>query len=86
MSGDPVIDEALKIRDRLLNVAKEIGYQHKPGALRDFDMKTCKQAAEMLQKLGTEVDRLRMGIGHFHHGRMSIFDLEKMTKNWNGDK
>lgn len=88
---DPVIDQAIKLRDRLLDVAKELriaARSAKTDAGRqcaDMDAKTCDDAAAMLQKLGTEVTRLRQGIGCFHYGRIDRFALRRMSENWNDD-
>jgi hypothetical protein len=80
MSPDPVIERAIKLRDRLLDCAKEFDFNAlrymKLGAREavEEDAKACREAAEMMAKLGTEVTRLRLGIQHFYYGR-----------NWNGE-
>ncbi len=87
MSNDAVIREAIKLRDRLIDVGKEIGYRdaRTPAAieLRAMDQKTVADAAEMMAKLGREVTRLRLAILHFDHGRMDRFELRGIVKNWN---
>jgi len=87
---DPVIRDAINMRDGLLHIAKEFrmqGEDPRVSATRKelaaIDAKYCEDAAEMLQKLGTEVDRLRMGIGGMLDYHMSRGDLRQMTRNWN---
>ena len=85
---DPVIRDAIKLRDRLVECAKEfriLGKRAKTpaGASWAIDANACDQAAAMLQKLGTEVTRLRLTIQHFDAGRMSRLELRKVVGNWN---
>lgn len=89
---DSVIADGIKLRDRLLGTAKELRIQaemHKvlgkatQSELCDMDAQVCEESAEMMQKLGTEVTRLRLGIGHFKHGQMSKLDLCKFPNTWN---
>lgn len=88
---DPVIKKAIAMRDGLVAAAREfrrIGKRSDHAAtkeLMEMDAVNCENAAEMLEKLGTEVDRLRLGIGIRHYGRLSGAKLMAMTKNWNGD-
>ena len=81
---DPIIQHAIKLRSQLLDVAKELG---RPPAmnmqLRAMDAKTCNDSAEMLKKLGTEIARLRLGIGHYEYGKISRHDLIQMPRSWN---
>ena len=56
--------------------------------LAEHDAVACERAAAMLEKLGTEVTRLRLGISHYYycdHTGMSVVELRRMTENWNGD-
>lgn len=86
---DPVIRDAIKLRDGLLECAREFRVyggksRHASGReLAEMDAKVCENAAVMLQKLGTEVTRLRLCIGHFDYGRMDRSDLRRATQNWN---
>lgn len=54
--------------------------RHK-GANR-MDGNTCEAAALMLKKLGNEVTRLRLAIGHYTAGRMSRTDLDFIAMTW----
>lgn len=86
MASEPVIAAAIKLRDRLGDVAKEIGYRRDGNAeLNAMDAKVCADAAAMLEKLGTEVTRLRLGIGHLYYGRLDRTELWNMSRNWNSD-
>ena len=87
---DPVIQQARKLRDSLLDVAKEHDIRSESPStssvaaeLAKMDAQTCRSAAEMLAKLGTEVTRLRLGIGHFDYGQMPRRELVQMSKTWN---
>jgi len=81
---DPVIMKAVKLRDGLLDVSKEIGFRRDGNAeLKAIDAKTCDESAKMLQVLGTEVTRLRRAIGHYLHGQLDRHSLRKITENWN---
>ena len=96
MSSDPVIERAKKLRNSLLDTAKEFDYiavtaNAKGNVLKfelaQMDAKVCRDAAEMLEKLGLEVDRLRQGIGcNYYTGSPDRNRLYRMTQNWNGDK
>lgn len=86
---DRIIQTAITLRDCLVECAHELRY-HGQKAMTDsakelaaIDAATCDNAAIMLQTLGTEVTRLRLGIQHFHAGRMTRWDLLEMTENWN---
>jgi hypothetical protein len=89
LATDPVIRAAIKIRNRLVDCAKEFRIHgrmaRKPAGVEmaEHDAKACDEAAAMLQKLGTEVTRLRLSIQHFNAGRMSRFELSEVVKNWN---
>ena len=86
---DPVIAEAIKLRDKLLECAKEFrhhGVMARTDAgkkMAEFDALICEASAEMMAKLGTEVTRLRLGIQHFDHGRMDRLELRKFPNSWN---
>lgn len=93
--SDSVIRDAIKLRDALLQVAKEIETRAETDkALRRssktaqelalMDSRTCIEAAQMLQVLGTEVTRLREGIGLHHYGQLAERRLDWMAQNWNG--
>lgn len=90
--SDGVIAEAVKLRDKLLEVAKELRIQGKMArstsgkTLAAMDAKACDDSARMLEKLGTEVTRLRLGILTYCDGRMEERGLRNMAKNWNGDE
>jgi len=91
LTTDPVIRDAIRLRDRLLDVTKEHDYKARAATHKstiecaEMDAQTCRAAAAMLEKLGTEVTRLRLGIGHLHYGMMDRLELNQMTKNWNAD-
>ena len=81
------MNEAIGIRDRLARVEKEIGYRLDGNKeLNKLDAHTCADAREMLEKLDTEVFRLRAAIGHYRYGRMSRAELFKIAQTWNGDE
>lgn len=88
---DPVIKLAIKQRDGLLDCAKEfrrqgsIAQRNSARELAELDARACEDAAAMLKKLGTEVTRLRLTIGHFGCGRMNRSDLRKAAETWNDD-
>ena len=89
MSDDPIINQAKKLHGGLLSAAKEFRYigarsTHAASKeLMEHDAKTCEDAAKMLRKLGTEITRLRLGIGHYEYGKLTRADLIGMTENWN---
>lgn len=89
--ADPVIAEAIKLRDRILACGREFELRKRAARrpadaeLAEYDFQSCQETAAMLQKLGTEVTRLRLAIQHFDCGRMSRFELHEITTNWNGD-
>lgn len=64
LTTDPVIADAITLRERLERCAKEFrihGQMSRTDAgktMAEFDAKSCEAAAEMLEKLGTEVTRL----------------------------
>lgn len=81
---DPVIRDAIKLRDRLRDVAKELRMRRDGNVeCNEMDAQSCDDSADMLQKLGTEVSRLREGIGHFKYGQMSRVNLIGMPDTWN---
>lgn len=89
MDDDPVITQARNLRDGLQSAAVEfrrIAARSSHTAtkeLAEIDARICLDAAKMLQKLGTEVTRLRLGIGHYKYGKLDRLDLIKMATNWN---
>jgi hypothetical protein len=88
---DPIIAQATKLRDGLLSAAKEFRYigarstRAATQELTEHDAKTCEDAAKMLRKLGIEVTRLRLAIGHYSYGKLSRADLISMVGNWNDE-
>lgn len=92
MSDDPIIDQAIRLRDGLLSAAKE--FRHTGACsthavtkeLTEHDAKTCEDAAKMLRKLCTEITRLRLGIGHYKYGKLARADLISMTETWNDER
>lgn len=81
-------DEVKRLHNRLLDVAKEIGFRrgpHENAELNAMDKKACEDAAAMLHKLETEVFRLREGIGCYLHGRLERHTLRKIMETWNDD-
>lgn len=86
---DPVIKDAINLRDRLRDCAKEFRIhrqllRHSSGKeMAEHDAKTCDDAAAMLQTLGTEITRLRLTIQHFAAGTMSRTDLRNVVRTWN---
>ena len=85
--NDSPIDEAVRVRDRLLDIAKELR-RRRDGhdELNEMDAKTCEQAAAFMQKFGTEVFRLRESIGHFQYGMMGRIELIRVPNTWNGEQ
>lgn len=86
---DPVIRDAIKVRDRLHEVAKELRIvrdlrRNESGrVMAEYDARTCQTAALMLEKLGIEVDRLRQTIGCYRYGRASHAELIHAAETWN---
>ena len=81
-----VIKNAARLRDHLLDVAKELRLRRDGNIeLWELDAKACDDAAAMLRKLGTEVTRLRLAIGHHKYGMMSCADLFQIPDTWNDD-
>ena len=81
---DCVIKDAIKLRSRLLDVAKELRIRRDGNLeLNEMDAKSCDDSAAMLRKLGTEVTRLREGIGCFKYGRLSRISLIQLPDTWN---
>ena len=78
LTTDPVIRDAIKLRDGLRECAREWRYYVQMHARSDaakrmgeHDAKISERAAAMLEKFGIEVSRLRQAIGCFGDGRMS---------------
>ena len=92
LTTDPVIRDAIKLRDALIECAREWRYYVQMHARTDaakrmgeHDAKISEQAAAMLEKLGIEVDRLRQSIGCFGDGRMSRSEIRHLVNSWNDD-
>lgn len=91
---DPVLGDAKRRSEAMRTMAKMIHehavIHHRPGTagrkMAEQDYETAKASADLLDKLATEVARLRLGIGHAYHGRMSMTDLDRMTRTWNASK
>ena len=49
----------------------------------EHDAQISERAAAMLEKLGTEVDRLRQSIGCFGYGRLSHREISELVETWN---
>ena len=71
---DPILEQARSLRDALRDIAKGLG---------ERDAKTCGECVEMMENLGTEVDRLRDGIGCFRIGQLERDTLFNMARTWN---
>ena len=89
--SDPVIAHAIKLRDRLLETAKEIRIMGNRSdrlntkRMAEIDARGCEDAAAMLAVLGTEVTRYREGIGCCYYGREpDVRDMWRWRDNWNG--
>ena len=87
---DIVLQQAKGLKERLLDIAQEHDYMSmKPGLstvqqdMHELDRQSCIDSANMIEKLATEVIRLRLSIGHFKYGRLSEFDLFKVSETWN---
>ena len=82
---DVIIESAIRLRDRLLELSKELRRNGPMNneTLRRMDAANCEEAAKMLEKLGTEVTRLRLAIGHHSYRRMSHADLVRIADTWN---
>lgn len=74
--SDATMKKAIRIRDQLRTLVF---------ARDQISKDICRDAAEMLQTLGTEVTRLREAIGHHYYGRLSQGELMKISETWNGD-
>lgn len=67
-------------------LVKEAKAMRTEAELAELDGKACLESAKMLQKLGTEVFRLRAGIGcYLDTGDPDRGRLRQMTQNWNDD-
>lgn len=71
-----VLKDAGLLRDHLRELARFL----RSGPLIDAELRApdadcCDDAAAMLQKLGTEVTRLRLSIGRYRYHMMSRADL-----------
>jgi hypothetical protein len=90
-NDDPTIEFATELHDRMIACAIEFYEQGRQSdkfgkRLTAYDQQACLEAAEMLHKLGLEVQRLRLGIQcHADTGDPDRLALRKMTENWNGD-
>ena len=83
---DETIQRAKRLRDSLLDVSTEFHLRRDGNLeLNKMNASFCRDAADMLRTLGTEVERLRMAIGCFEYGRMSREDLVKIPLSWNGE-
>lgn len=92
LTTDPVIRDAIKLRDGLIECAREWRHYVQMHArtdaakrLGEHDAQISERAAAMLEKLGTEVDRLRQAIGCFGDGRASRSELRHLVNSWNYD-
>ena len=92
LTTDPVIRDAIKLRDGLIECAREWRYYVQMHARTDaakrmgeHDAQISERAAAMLEKLGIEIDRLRQAIGCFSDGRMSRPELRQLVNSWNDD-
>lgn len=84
------MDDAIRLARQLNEIASDQRARAKmvDGARKELaliDAKTCDDAAALLQKFGTEVTRLRAGIGCYLYGRLERHELRQMTETWNGD-
>lgn len=88
---DQVTQDAIKLQRQLSEIASEfrmfsaLAVTDVGSEIAKRNAKACDDAAAMLQKLGTEVTRLREGIGCYHYGRLDRQDLWRMARSWNGD-
>lgn len=71
---DETIRKAIKLRDHLRTLVF---------ARDQISKDICRDAAEMLEKLGTEVTRLREAIGHRYYGTISDRELREIAETWN---
>jgi hypothetical protein len=85
------MDESIKLARQLGEIAADqkaraaVAGKGPRSEMHLADAKTCEDAAALLQKLHTEVYRLREGIGCHFYGRISGPELAKMARTWNGD-
>lgn len=90
-SEQGTVDYAIKLRDRLLKTAQELRIDRDMAKdearreLREYDATVCDEAARLLQVLGTEVTRLREGVGCYLDGRISRSLMRHIRESWNGD-
>lgn len=86
---DPVIAESMHIHDDLYGCANEFYNESrvskgKARQLNLFDQQVCLDAANMIQKLATELTRLRLTIQcHCDTGVPDRNEMRRATKNWN---
>ncbi len=85
---ESVIADSIRLRNRLVESAAfrsaDTLRTDAQRELRDYDVSVMEDAALMIEKLGQEVTRLRLGIGHFEYGQIDKSLLCKMARDWNG--
>jgi hypothetical protein len=94
--SDRVIENGVKLRDSLEQCAKEFRIHSQmartdsgktlceyDAQICEYDAQICEASARMLEKLGTEVTRLRLCIQHWRYGRMGDDELRKIPDTWN---
>lgn len=94
MSEDAVIRNAKLHASRLIEIGHEFDLKRREAEslgrtvqaeLDALDGDACRCAAELLAKLGTEVIRLRLSIGHYEYGHMTRDALIRVPRTWNAD-
>lgn len=89
LRGGLSIQDGIAVRDKLLEVAAELELRARTlrsedaRELCEYEAAVVRLGAAAIQKFGTEVTRLREGIGCHHYGRLAEFDLYQMSQNWN---
>ena len=94
MSNDPIIQEAKNLVEKLYSgILQDLDWMITSPRSNEMEKQiagenacTVRESAEIIQKLVTEVERLRLCIRHYDNGMLSKKDLVRATKTWNGDE
>lgn len=76
------LDRARRLRAKLADIAAEM--ELKGSELHLYEAELVRQAQDLLLILGTEVERLRLAIGHHRYGRLESRELWRIPETWNG--
>lgn len=87
---DP-IKEAIELRHYLLGIAGLLRVEARTATVASkrmalaMDSDTVEKAAQMLQKLTTEIMKLRVAIEKANQGKLTLVELSRLAELWNGD-